>query len=407
MTTTVGVYVVRMPLVSVDGNFTWPGLALRASTMSAAGQGVFATEDLPVGTMIPILGSLVSDRLGSERSSHVWCHRKPMRGTVSQLVVDGYPQILPYRGIGNFGSSIAMMVNEASVVEQNCVFLLDHVCVAKPVPRGTELTVYYGGLYDTLRQRNEYAVVDRPNYSTFPALMALKPTHKNDRLRAMWRHQTREWIEQIERQKTHYVQTLLGSQSDAVLVHTLSTLYGFGVSMYNQNPWELIAGLEDRVPWSYPLTVQYLRATEQTMRRVRCGIFRHRAKCMKDTSLAYVLQHLGVYETLVVGAIAAELSVCLRARRGLPTSLALLAPLMYTTVETPELGMIRAFMMENTIPLTSTFVRSLESSLWAAHTIAVEISLVEGCLRFQDPASLARYTQDPAVFWHYVHAFMY
>jgi hypothetical protein len=54
-----------------DGpGFIWPGLQVKNSP--GKGNGVFATEDIPAGTEIPILGEPYWDEPSAEQESHSW-----------------------------------------------------------------------------------------------------------------------------------------------------------------------------------------------------------------------------------------------------------------------------------------------------------------------------------------------
>ena len=63
-----------------------------------------------------------------------------------------------HAGIGNFGLSIAMMLNESTTELHNCIFKYDHVVVMVTVRAGEELTVYYGRDYERTRRAQGYSL---------------------------------------------------------------------------------------------------------------------------------------------------------------------------------------------------------------------------------------------------------
>ena len=51
-----------------------------------------------------------------------------------------------------------MKVNEPLQGKGNCVFRVDHIVVAEPIPPGTQLTLYYGTHYDGMRELQGYTL---------------------------------------------------------------------------------------------------------------------------------------------------------------------------------------------------------------------------------------------------------
>ncbi len=124
--------------------YSWAGLDVRKSQIGS-GNGVFATSDLSVGTMIPILGVPINEHeydqmvLNSNRSaSHFWLFQQKHLGFVG---VDGKPTL------NSTGLNIAMMINEDCQHKPNCAFIMDYVVVLEKVFIGQELSVYYGENY--------------------------------------------------------------------------------------------------------------------------------------------------------------------------------------------------------------------------------------------------------------------
>ena len=98
--------------IRMNCNFRWPGLRVKQSP--GTGFALFASERLPAGTAIPIIGSPMSvARFTAVRhtaeSAHVWTLNP---GSDESKYVDGSPSIHTYRHIGWFGMAIAMMANE-------------------------------------------------------------------------------------------------------------------------------------------------------------------------------------------------------------------------------------------------------------------------------------------------------
>ena len=88
-------------------NYQWDELEVKKSNETGAGNGVFARVNLPVGTMIPILGKQISQAEfnGLEqrhKATHVWNFYK------KNLIIDGDPKLNPQ------GLNIALIVNEPS-----------------------------------------------------------------------------------------------------------------------------------------------------------------------------------------------------------------------------------------------------------------------------------------------------
>lgn len=130
------------PVDELNGCYSWKEVEVRPSPIGQS--GLFAKQDLSVGTMIPIIGQKVIDFYTSEPLTHGWLYGK--RGGVN-----GHPSINPYKGVGSFGLSIAMMVNESIDCVHNCVFDYNCLITALPIKQGSELTVYYGVEYEPLR----------------------------------------------------------------------------------------------------------------------------------------------------------------------------------------------------------------------------------------------------------------
>jgi SET domain len=127
-----------------NGKYLWPGLSIKTSTIE--GMGVFTTQTIKSGTMIPILGyKRVKPPLNK---SHVWIYN-------NGEIVDGHPSF------NRDNANLALMINEDLSHKPNCFFKLDFVVVAKNLLPHTELTIDYGPQYDrshyaTTRSSREY-----------------------------------------------------------------------------------------------------------------------------------------------------------------------------------------------------------------------------------------------------------
>ena len=163
-----------------DTGYVWEDLELKQSQEKGAGCGVFATRKLKVGEMIPIVGAKVD---ANHNGTHDWTYYgRALKGTVT-----GDPSINPYKGIGNYGLSIAMMLNETTTKKPNCKFTLNHVVVALPVKKGQELFVHYGDTYEPTRilmgysdamKKNKY-LGEEQEYTLFDALKYPPPKERN------------------------------------------------------------------------------------------------------------------------------------------------------------------------------------------------------------------------------------
>jgi hypothetical protein len=132
--------------------YTWPGLEVKKSKEKNAGDGVFATKALPVGTMIPIIGQFHEGETPSALT-HSWQYYGKNSG-----YVDGHPDHNPFKKVGNYGLSIAMMLNESTSKTHTCKFKMDHVVVAKNLKAGDELIVDYGPAYEGHRVEQGYTL---------------------------------------------------------------------------------------------------------------------------------------------------------------------------------------------------------------------------------------------------------
>ena len=145
-------------LIREEGGWRWDELEVRKSTVPGAGDGVFATKDIPPGLWIPITGTPMS--LSRQVHTHVY-HRAKQLGPI-----DGHPSLFPHRGVGSFGLALAMMVNEspdslAAEFPVNCVYTLDFIETISPIAKGQELLVDYGPAYEPQRVAMGYTV-NRP-----------------------------------------------------------------------------------------------------------------------------------------------------------------------------------------------------------------------------------------------------
>jgi len=117
--------------------YEWQELEVRASQEPGAGDGVFARVNLPAGTVIPILGKIITGEkfaaMEADRTAtHVWNYYQ------NDVIVDGNP------ALNKHGLNIAMMINEPLKKKPNCVFKLNSVVVARPIKKGEELILHHG-----------------------------------------------------------------------------------------------------------------------------------------------------------------------------------------------------------------------------------------------------------------------
>ena len=144
-----------------DGpGFIWPGLEVRNSP--GKGNGVFATEDIPAGTEIPILGEPYWDEPSAEQESHSWVvYPRSMKklAEYKDASLDARPTNDPYRKTPNFGLSIAMVVNEAPWPQFNSAFReSNYLQIIRDVKRGEEITCDYGHSYERVRRSKGYTI---------------------------------------------------------------------------------------------------------------------------------------------------------------------------------------------------------------------------------------------------------
>jgi hypothetical protein len=144
--------IILQPRLTRPCKYVWDGLEVKQSKEKGAGLGVFATKALPVGTMIPIIGQHHPGAAPSALT-HAWEYYGKARG-----YIDGNPSIKPFKKVGNYGLSIAMMINESTTKIMTCKFKKDHVVVATRLKAGEELTVYYGPAYEKHRKKHGYTM---------------------------------------------------------------------------------------------------------------------------------------------------------------------------------------------------------------------------------------------------------
>jgi hypothetical protein len=139
--------------------YEWTCLELGASRIAGGGHGVFAKSDIPMGAMIPILGKKVAmfEEIPHE-ASHGWSGK-----CAHSSNLDGHPSIHPHKGVGCFGLSIAMMVNEeVSHRPPNCHFMHDCLTTTRHIAKGEELLTSYGKEYP--RKKYGGYVNDNPHF---------------------------------------------------------------------------------------------------------------------------------------------------------------------------------------------------------------------------------------------------
>jgi hypothetical protein len=145
----------QAPQCIAPGKYEWDLLEVKTSLQINAGNGVFAKQSLPIGTMFPIVGKAFPN---NKESSHGWTYysRTPERS------IDGHPTIHPHKGVGSFGLAIAMMVNESASSAPNCIFWENYLVVAQAIGKGEELYVDYGEAHASYRQAAGYHIATYP-----------------------------------------------------------------------------------------------------------------------------------------------------------------------------------------------------------------------------------------------------
>lgn len=149
---------IMQPIKHNKCDYIWNYLFLLP--MQHGGHGVHAAMDIPIATMIPIVGDPVSRRkadlmISRNRFTHGWVYSSPMGSTVA---VNGNPYINTRRNIGSYGLAIAMMLNEPLTKKPNCIFKLDHIVTSRRIKMGEELTVHYGNAYEPIRVLKGYSL---------------------------------------------------------------------------------------------------------------------------------------------------------------------------------------------------------------------------------------------------------
>ena len=131
--------------------YYWPGLQMKPSNEKHGGMGVFATELLLVGTMIPIVGVSTDSK---KKNSHQWNYYN-LPGSIQAIVATNDEKL-------SLGLDIAMYVNESCSRPFNCAFENNFVVVIEEIFPGEELYVYYGNVYDEFREQHQYNVNNNP-----------------------------------------------------------------------------------------------------------------------------------------------------------------------------------------------------------------------------------------------------
>ena len=157
------------PVMGADGcSWSWPLLELKNTRDK--GLAVYAKEKIPAGTMIPILGHVLT-----KSESHAIVNRRGLsHGYMYRympITIDGHPRLNPRHNIGNFGLSVAMMLNEPTRKKPTCKFKMDHVVIGRSLKKGEELTIWYGNSYEVIRKAHGYSLKSNPHLrKPYPAL---------------------------------------------------------------------------------------------------------------------------------------------------------------------------------------------------------------------------------------------
>jgi hypothetical protein len=140
---------IMQPVIHDKCDYIWNCVFI--SPTQYGGHGVFAVIDIPIATMIPILGDPISLH-NIKRQKYVYRYRS-RAGHVQ--MIDGSPHINPRHKVGSFGLAIAMMINVPLNKKPNCVIKFDHVVTSRRIKMGEQLTIHYGGIYDDTRTINK------------------------------------------------------------------------------------------------------------------------------------------------------------------------------------------------------------------------------------------------------------
>ena len=155
--TSADLYGILQPTRTPDGNFKWQSIAI-APWKTGQYKLIVTAEELKPGTLIPILGALNRKNGVNGHRTHAY-----RNSHLSNLTVDGNPNIEPYQGVGSRGLSIAMMANEPNrTSDATATFTHDYLRITRKLVKGDEITVVYAGqaeMKDT-RRRQGYVVLE-------------------------------------------------------------------------------------------------------------------------------------------------------------------------------------------------------------------------------------------------------
>jgi hypothetical protein len=143
------------PIPTKGGRHIWKDVYMGPSPDK--GQGLFAKKKGLSGTLIPILGVILTDEelIDMEKegtASHTWSFSRTthMKHHI-QGAIDG--RMLAENGTHN-DLFMAMVINEPSGDQQpNCIFKQGFILICKDVEPGTELLIWYGNEDLAIRQR--------------------------------------------------------------------------------------------------------------------------------------------------------------------------------------------------------------------------------------------------------------
>ena len=136
-----------------DQGYTWGHLEVRkvssrhSGTGKGMGNGLFATNTLAEGCMIPVLGRPYWDKGNLPTNlSHCYQYDKAIAlGEHTGAIVDGHPRIATYKGVGCRGLAIALMANEPKKVSQaNAIFARNFLVTIKKIRKNEQILVCYG-----------------------------------------------------------------------------------------------------------------------------------------------------------------------------------------------------------------------------------------------------------------------
>jgi hypothetical protein len=160
---------------SIDGSFTYDGFEAREtnSNNNNKGVGVFAMKALHPGTSLMILGRPFPTRsnkryIPGAPSTSIWSKQ------ISETeALDGNPHWKSdANGVGGHGLFLAMMINEATNLQEYNAAMMDYeVILTREVKAGEEILTYYGDPWNHRPYKVAYSVRFLATLTTFTTFL--------------------------------------------------------------------------------------------------------------------------------------------------------------------------------------------------------------------------------------------